>query len=303
MAPPRINEVCRRIVPLGGKVVVEGENFAPETEVFVQILYCHSYDPLEENVFGDGSCWSMFPGYSVGLGRVLSDSFLEFTLPVESRYLTHMERYTTLDAECCDSSHLEILLNVPGEGYSNLFPYYWGLTTVPRSSFDDPADVHSRPLSELEDLLLDMINEIRGWNDKDPVAMNADLRNAARAHAQLMNDQFANGNWVGETCTGWEDCSTDVHQAPGESSPRIRVEATGLDYVGENVDFRWKYPRTALWTPIKETAEFWDNSCGHRQNLLSDNARLVGIGISRSIKTDRTGNSGYYYTYTLDLAR
>ena len=144
-----------------------------------------------------------------------------------------------------------------------------------------------------------MINEIRGWNGVGPLGMDARLREVARTHAQLMNDQWGNESWVGRTCTGWLDCSLDPHRAPGEFTPEERVRDVGFAFGGEIVDVRWG----AFPTPIKDAAEFWDNSCGHRDILIDSAVRSVGIGIARSERADRAGHTHPYYTYTCDFAR
>lgn len=299
--PPLIENICRTIIPLGGKVVIYGENFVDgSSEVYIQLNDCHCTEPLDPDYFGDCGCWSMYPGQSIGWAdRVIADgTILIFTMPDD--FLTHDETFTTATVRVHNFSYLAFMVKVPGEGESNQFDAYPGkITTVPRSAFDDPLDVHTRPLVELEDLLLNMINEIRGWNGVGPLGMDARLREVARTHAQLMNDQWGNESWVGRTCTGWLDCSLDLHQAPGESTPEERVRDAGFAFGGEIVDFRWG----AFPTPIKDAAEFWDNSCGHRDILIDSAVRSVGIGIARSEKTDRAGHTYPYYTYTCDFAR
>lgn len=299
-SPPVIDDICRRIIPVGGKVIIYGENFVNgNTEVYVQVNDCHCVEPLDPDYFGDCGCWGMHPGESIGWAdRVVRETILIFTLPDD--YLTYDEEFITATERVRNFSGLAFMVTVPGEGDSNVFPSdIVGLKTVPRSAFNDPPDVHTRPLAELEDLLLNMINEIRGWNDVGIVTMDSGLRDVARTHAQLMNDQWGFNEWVGRTCNGWLDCSFDPHEAPGESDPSDRVRDAGFTFGGEIVDFRWgNFP-----TPIKEVAEFWDNSCGHRDIMIDSAVRSVGIGISRSEKTDREGDTHHYYTYTCDFAR
>ena len=66
-SPPVIDDICRRIIPVGGKVIIYGENFVNgNTEVYVQVNDCHCVEPLDPDYFGDCGCWGMHTGESIG---------------------------------------------------------------------------------------------------------------------------------------------------------------------------------------------------------------------------------------------
>jgi len=293
---PSIERICRRLIPLGGRVLVEGQDLIAGTEVYVEHDSFQSVDPLDPDVFGGCGGWGMFPGHHVHTataGDVYpSGTKLWFVLPDENRYLTVDEEFTTATARVHTFSGLVVTVK-NGSTYSNQFPPEpRGLTTVAASSLNDPANVHTQPLEDLEDLLVDMINEIRGWNGVGPVTMDTGLRAVARAHAQLMNDEYCFSGLPGCTSTGWLGGGDDKHQAPGEDPPSVRVSDAGFTYGGENVYLSWGYP-----DPVKLAAEGWDNSCGHRATQIDPAQRLIGVGISRSLRGQ------YYYTYTANYAR
>ncbi|MDI6898605.1 MAG: CAP domain-containing protein [Methanolinea sp.] len=299
MPRPVITKICREIIPQGAEVIIYGDNFVDgQTEVFLHYLFTSCYTP--STGFGDCGSWSDYPGTSIGNATVGSPRSLRFNLPTTC-LLTEDERTTVAGGQVHEFSRLSVLVRVTGEGYSNIYPDPPnGLRVIAPPTYSDPPDVDTRPLEELENLLLNMINEIRGWYNKAPVTMHGGLRDVARQHAQLMNHQWGNEGWVDHTsCSGWSDCSTDPHQAPGEDSPQARVESnTGLHYAGEIVNFCW-----GINTPLKNFSDSWDNSCEHRSVMLSDNVSLIGVGISRSIKISIDGFSAYYYTVTCDFAR
>lgn len=307
MARPEITNICRRVIPLGGWVGVEGENFVEDqTEVYVQHneMQIIDPDPSDPNSIPSGGGWGMWPGtYVATTTHVRGGTKLFFTLPDDSRWLSSDEEFTTsTGAWIHNISSLAVVLNDPIDGYSNTFPPDpIGLKTVPRSTYDDPPapGVHTHSLVDLEDLLLDMINEIRNWNDVAPVAMNSTLRTVARAHSQLMNDHYC---WSGfDVCSydGWSAGDTQMHQGPGEDSARNRVEDAGsFAYGGEICAWNWGWD-----IPVKHAAETWDNSCPHREIMINSSQRLVGVGIARSERRSDRGHTAHYYTFTVDFAR
>ena len=54
------------------------------------------------------------------------------------------------------------------------------------------------------------------------------------------------------------------NQAPGEPDQGDGVRDAGFTFGGEIVDFRWGN----FTVSIKNAAEFWDNSCGHRDIVI-----------------------------------
>lgn len=301
--PPRIDAMCRSIVPLNGLIVLHGDYFVEgATEIFVQHADCYNHIPLDDSYAGDGGCWAMHPGHSVGWADARRTNEARFTLPDEERFLTHDSSYDTELTHIDLYSRLACMARVERAGDSNVYggPHAIGFRSVPRSHFDDPSDVHSRPLPELEELLLEMVNEIRGWNGVGPLEMHSGLRDAARGHAQVMNEQWCFADFEGCVCRGWTDCSTEMHRAPGEPTLGERLASLGLRRWAENVSFSWGYN-----APIKLAAESWDNSCeasggGHRENQLGDFTH-IGVGIERSEKTSRSGFTANYYTFTCDF--
>jgi uncharacterized protein YkwD len=293
MARPVIENICRRIIPLDGRVVIDGRELERVTEVYARVDRFQTVHPTDPDHFGSGGGWVTFPGRRIC--RIRADNLypsgnrLWFQLPNDNCYLTVDNEFTTDTAQVHTYSGLVVTLrNV--DGYSNEFPAdFRGLTTVPASHCMDPADVNARPVAELEDLMVDMINEIRDWNGVPRVAKNTSLSNVARTHAELMNSGYCYSMLPDcRGTTGWSDGNVSMHRGPDEDSLAARVSSAGFAYGFETCGLNYGF----LY-PVKGIVEDWDNSPGHRAIMIAPAQDLVGVGIARS-----EHNGFYYYTAT-----
>lgn len=106
-----------------------------------------------------------------------------------------------------------------------------------------------------QDLIV-LVNQFRQQNGAPPLTENAALNLAATAYAGVLATQAEFSHTIGgTTATG-------------------RVAAAGYKggYVGENIARGFLDPRSV------ETA--WENSPGHRANLVNPNFKEIGIGIA-----------------------
>lgn len=101
---------------------------------------------------------------------------------------------------------------------------------------------------------------------KQPLVLNAELINAARAHSQwmLVTDTFS-------------------HTGVNGSTPRARIEAAGYKLlppwsVGENIAWNGTTGTLNLESSVLTAHEGLFRSAGHRVNLLEDNFKEVGLG-------------------------
>lgn len=129
-----------------------------------------------------------------------------------------------------------------------------------------------------------LINEQRRTRGRAPVTANRALRRAAESYAELMVKKHF-----------------ESHIGPGGSTIGIRIRKTGyLDgaarwVVGENLG-DGEDPRS---TP-RELMKAWMASSLHRQHILDDTFRDVGVGVVRGM-TVRNGGPGA--TYCVEFGR
>jgi uncharacterized protein YkwD len=125
--------------------------------------------------------------------------------------------------------------------------------------------------------IIDRTNRFRQDQHRPAVTVNEQLSATARDFA------------------GWM-AATDLygHEADGRR-PWDRAKAHGYDYclVAENIAYAW---RSAGFTTDELTAEFvqgWEQSPGHRKNMLDPDVTETGVGVARSADT------GLYYAVQL----
>ncbi len=116
-------------------------------------------------------------------------------------------------------------------------------------------------------------NAFRKKEGREPAAVNGTLAKTAQAFADYMATQDKYG-----------------HTADGRQ-PWERAKANGYDYcvVLENIAYAFD---SAGFTDKKLTDKFvvgWENSPGHRRNMLDRDVSETGVGVARSDKT------GHYY--------
>ena len=130
--------------------------------------------------------------------------------------------------------------------------------TAPKSSLSSPYEDPSYD-SEAERQLLEMANADRVRTGLPPLKMDDGLVRAARAHAAKMASQHQLS-----------------HQFSGEPSLTERISSSAtlhLNRAGENV---------AMATTPEDAHEALMSSPPHRDNLLSPNFNVAGIGVFRS---------------------
>jgi uncharacterized protein YkwD len=125
-----------------------------------------------------------------------------------------------------------------------------------------------------EQLVLDVINEIREDRGLDPMQMNKTLRRVARNHSQEM-----------------ANLSYFSHTNPDGKSPFERMEAAGVNCRAgaENIaKTHWDKriidgPRITTVEKLAESlVNQWMNSPGHRRNILDGDFDKSGIGIVKT---------------------
>jgi len=107
-----------------------------------------------------------------------------------------------------------------------------------------------------EGRVLDLVNRERASRGLGALAASAELQGAARGHASAM----AAGGFFG-------------HDAPNGSTMTSRIEGAGYrgwTFLAENIAAGQGTPEAVMAA--------WMGSAGHRQNLLSPQAREIGIG-------------------------
>jgi uncharacterized protein YkwD len=130
---------------------------------------------------------------------------------------------------------------------------------------DTVTSRQSQPLdvAPVEQELIDLINAERRHNGRAPLAVDARLMEAAAAHSI---DMAGSGSFS--------------HQGAGSSGPEERVQDEG---------YRWRYIAENIGcgqdTPQRIVAS-WMQSSGHRDNLLSEQARDIGVGLATRHDSD-----------------
>ncbi|MBM7066766.1 CAP domain-containing protein [Actibacterium sp. 188UL27-1] len=133
--------------------------------------------------------------------------------------------------------------------------------------------------SELELLMLDLINEERTSRGLTTLEINNDLNEAAEDHSawMLRTNQFD-------------------HRGAGGSTATDRIEASGYELDGswstaENIGWQSERGATGLADDVRNIHDSLMNSPGHRANILNPNMEDIGIGIERG---DFTADSGTF---------
>lgn len=121
----------------------------------------------------------------------------------------------------------------------------------------------------LEWQMLDLINAERATYDLDPLQLELRLNTATEDHSDWMIDT-----------------DTFSHTGVSNSTPWDRMEDAGFVFRGT-----WSAAENIAWQSVRGAAGLSDdvlglhnslmNSPGHRANILSDTAEVIGIGIER----------------------
>lgn len=142
-----------------------------------------------------------------------------------------------------------------------------GFITVKPPTSEEPTGSHSDRVdlqftvdnpevsTNDEEGMLEMVNRERTSRGLQPLTMDPELQEVARAHAR---DMFARGYFA--------------HETPEGIDPFQRMDAAGITYrtAGENL---------ALAPTLEIAHEGLMNSPGHRANILNGDFGRVGIGV------------------------
>lgn len=121
--------------------------------------------------------------------------------------------------------------------------------------------------SEVELLMLELINEERTSRGIDPLTINNDLNASSEDHSQWM-------------------LATDIfsHTGVGGSSSNDRIDASDYELEGnwgtaENIGWQSERGEPGIADDVADIHESLMNSPGHRANILDPNLEDIGIGV------------------------
>ncbi|ABD54073.1 CAP domain-containing protein [Jannaschia sp. CCS1] len=121
--------------------------------------------------------------------------------------------------------------------------------------------------SEVELLMLELINQERTSRGLDPLTINNDLNASSEDHSQ----------WMLNT-------DTFDHTGVGGSSATDRIEAAGYELEGswqtaENIGWQSERGAEGIADDVADIHQSLMNSPGHRANILDPNLEDIGIGV------------------------
>ena len=126
-----------------------------------------------------------------------------------------------------------------------------------------------------------LLNQQRAAHGLPALTQNARLTNASAAYStEMVQQAFFN------------------HEAPDGTTLVDRLTSVGYLHggddwvVGENIG----WGQGPLATP-RSMVQAWMNSTGHRENILADDYRQIGLGLARGTPSDRSWGA----TYTTDF--
>jgi uncharacterized YkwD family protein/spore coat assembly protein SafA len=130
-----------------------------------------------------------------------------------------------------------------------------------------PAAPADQSQSSWEEQVVQLVNAERQKQGLNPLQLDKQLSNVARAKSQDMRDN----NYFS-------------HQSPTYGSPFDMMKSFGISYryAGENIAAGQRNP--------EEVMKAWMNSSGHRANILNPNYTHIGVGLVKG------GSYGYYWT-------
>lgn len=123
--------------------------------------------------------------------------------------------------------------------------------------------------SDLEWLMLSLINEERNANGLDPLELELRLNDSSEDHSEwmLQTDRFS-------------------HTGSGGSNPGDRMRDSGFEFSGswtwgENIAIQSERGEPGLADDVEDLHQSLMNSPGHRANILNPNFEVIGIGIEQ----------------------
>jgi hypothetical protein len=131
--------------------------------------------------------------------------------------------------------------------------------------------VEKRPISSLERLIYEKVNEERFKHNLPGLEWSSDIAEVARSHSEDMavKEYFAHENKEGEMVSE-------------------RLEKAGIVFTvsAENLFKCTNYPDV-----VEESVRGWMQSPGHRKNILNDKVEETGVGVHKV-----SGENEYYIT-------
>lgn len=121
-----------------------------------------------------------------------------------------------------------------------------------------------------ETAIVEMTNAFRKENERTALKLNAQLAAAARAYANKLARTEAFSHTVGGT------------------TPSGRVKKAGYAYcqIAENLASLYDSRGFTAREYAKRAVEGWENSPGHRKNMLIENITEIGVAIARAPTRD-----------------
>jgi uncharacterized protein YkwD len=146
------------------------------------------------------------------------------------------------------------------------------LLLTPMAAFAQ-ADVKTPDLSKVVTLIVDRTNDFRKAEKREPVKVNPELTKAADYFAKFMAQSGEYG-----------------HEADG-SKPADRAKKHGYEHciVLENIAYMYDPDGFTSEGLGRGLMKGWQESSGHRKNMLDPDVTETGVAVARSEKT------GYFY--------
>jgi uncharacterized protein YkwD len=160
-----------------------------------------------------------------------------------------------------------------------------GAPTAAQAADCPNADLVPAPdnVAAINQSTLCLLNQQRAAHGLPPLTQNARLTSASAGYsAEMVQQAFFN------------------HEAPDGTTLVDRLTSVGYLHggddwvVGENIG----WGQGPLSTP-RSMVQAWMNSTGHRENILADDYRQIGLGLALGTPSDRSWGA----TYTTDFGR
>ncbi len=170
-----------------------------------------------------------------------------------------------------------VLLLVPAGGFAQVVQEHGDEHVATRNR---PASGQEPDLARVAELIVQQANAFRKQQGRGPLQTNAKLTAAADYFAKYL----ARTNKFSHTADG--------------TQPWDRVKKFGYDYaiVAENIAYEYDSAGFTSEALARKLMEGWEQSPGHRKNLLDPDVTEIGVAVARSPET------GYYYAVQ-DFAR
>jgi len=135
------------------------------------------------------------------------------------------------------------------------------------------AETKTPELPKVVQRIVDRTNDFRKSEKREPVRVNAELTKAAEYFAKFMAESGKYG-----------------HEADGQK-PADRAKKHGYDYclVLENIAYLYNSEGFGTEDLAGGLIKGWQESPGHRKNMLDPDVIETGVAVARSEKT------GYFY--------